>query len=418
MRKSLHCLLIAATMLGGCSTVQRYHVPPSGVIDDVSAPARILYGASKDGVPPPHDASTIATAFLAAYDRSYATLGPGGQAVAARDARALEMTKLGMTVIEVRCDTFFESIGRGSQRVGFARRELEILSTALTTALGLGGASDTAVAIAGIGSGAALSTVANYETTFFFSPDVGKVQHLVDDALESMRTALLLPDRAPRDFESAIRALKRYQTVCTAHEIKRLVNEAVEHGQIETRIVDRGEVPLAQATDVIRGRIGALFRTAPDPAPAVTIRDVVLMKWLMEQPAPDADALDFICPNITTTDLRERVCEGPLGGRKTTAQFKTLQEALSKAVAAIDLLQPELVADTTKVWQDAEKAGRERLAEARRTEKAAVGEAAKLRAAAEARDVATDVGARADVQSPPPNTTGQSQPSVGVKKPE
>ena len=404
---------LACLALTACSSVQRYHVPPRGIVDDVTSPERVLYGTTQV-----RDARTISQAFLTAYERAYdaslVTRTTTASDIAGRDTSALEMTRLGMTVIEVRCDTFFETIGRGSQRLDFARREVEILSTALTTVLGFAGASETLVAASGVGSGVALGSIANYQNAFFFSPDVGKVQHLVDDALDAMRNALLAPGNAPRDFEGAVRALKRYQSVCTAHEIKRLVNEAVEKGTVRATFPDRDGGGRTTATDVFFKRISDVLEV-----PMVDVSDVALIKWVVSSATPTSDMLDFICPNLTGADLRKAVCEGSLGQRTLSTGFVAKKADLIGAIGAIDALSPALLGDKVALWQKAELSNREALAQAR-TAAATAARANKdresMQAELKAMQIAKDGGAAVNAIVTPSDAGTQAQPSVTVVK--
>lgn len=399
-------LVASSIALSGCSTVQRYHVPPPGLIDDTITPSRVLFGKNEI-----EDTRTIAQAFLRSYELAYDTSVPSKTSLPDklenRDANALDMTRLGMTVIEVRCDAFFESIGRGSQKLSFFRRQIEILSTALTTALGLSGATDTIVAAAGIGSGATLSTLANYETTYFFSPDIGKVQHLVDDGLAIMRQALLASDIAPRDFESAIRALKKYQTVCTAHEIKRLVNEAVGNGTVRAVSLGASVDPLVVATGTIVDGVKIHLGTS------VQLRDLALMKWVIED-APTADQLDFICPSFTSADLRSTVCKGDLGGRTINPLFSKGVHKVADAIAAIDQLQPDLLDKTLVTWKAAEKVANKSISDARSAASVAIADSkTKADAKVTAIQAALDAAQRVDLVVPA-NGTSQIQPSLIV----
>ncbi|MDZ3830670.1 MAG: hypothetical protein U0S50_02490 [Sphingopyxis sp.] len=336
-----------ALFVSGCASIDKYHVPPPGIVSDTHAPDRILYDHAIKDTDPRLQSPTLANAFIRRYRDLWDAGLPSGDKQD-MDVKALETTKLGMTLVELRCELFFSSIGRGSQKMDFIHREVEILTSALTATLGLISASDNAVTGAGLLSGATLSSLDNYSNVFFFSPEVGKVQRLVADAFAVLRAETFAPSQVPKDFDAMVRAIKRHQSICTPHEIRRLVNEAVDAGEIEVVYRD-GAVKggLDPHLERLFDRIAALLSGAAPPGnvPGITPRQAVLIKWLLE--TPSGDEPNFICLALESEDLRRKLCQGATGNHALNSALTDADKA-----ALRDLLKAVELSSTGWVEKD------------------------------------------------------------------
>ncbi len=288
--KLLLCFIIVASV----SACSRYHVPPGGIVIASENPRKTL------AIPETSTAKTVAAKFIAAYDTSYTHEKEAGA--------ARELTRAGMTLIDMRCDLFFQQIGRGSQDTDFGRRQFQAVSGTLVAALGVAGVSANAITGVGLGSALGVQTIDNYSAVYFFSPDVSAVQELVRRALGSVRETALAPTNSPQDFDAAIGVLRVYQNVCSAHEIKRLVTAAINKGET---IATYGDLDAPKFSAAVERALETMARELSTPTltiETVSMREAILIEMLVtDQPKLDKVMVDYVCHALSDA-LQNRVC--------------------------------------------------------------------------------------------------------------
>ncbi|WP_213980094.1 hypothetical protein [Sphingomonas sp. dw_22] len=422
MRFSHFAALLCAALLCSCKAIDKYHVPPVGIVSDTEQPRSLLY----DGKIADNDAKlgapTLANAYLKRYKETYDADYGGTPDPRNLDVKALETTRLGMTLIELRCELFFASIGRSAQKMDFLHREVEIISTVLTSTLGLVGASDDLVTATGLANGAALSSINNFSNVFFFSPEIGKVQRLVNDAFSALRTETLSPAKAPTDFDQAVRALKQYQMICTPHEIKRLVNDAVDAGKVKIFYRDSSATGLDPHVDLLFSRIAMVLSEIEDSdsestskIAGVSSNQVVLLKWLFSDPAPSPQEIDFICIALQSEDLRRKLCKGQIGSRGINQKLTSENKSdIKELVRAVELSTNDWVKTDLGHIRDVYNVDKDRLAVLMTAAKTAPN-STKDAAAAAVADAALVITARATKDETAPSAP--TDVTVGIEKP-
>jgi hypothetical protein len=278
-------------MVSAC-TGNVYHVPPRHIVAPGEKPADTLnVKATTD--------RTVVSKFLLAYDASYEDDDEA--------SKARELARYGMTLVDTRCDLFFEQIGRGAQTGDFVRRQFQSITAALVAALGLSAVGQDAITGVGIGSALGIQTLDNYSTVYFFSPDVSAVQKLVRTVFQQRRAELLSAERSPKSFDEAIGALRVYQNICTAHEIKRMVTEAIDPDRPIARF---GEEPSAIYTGAANRAYTAVATALG--ADTVDLRQMVLLQMLFDGATPPltTEEQDYLCSTLAEK-LRLQVCPVP-----------------------------------------------------------------------------------------------------------
>ncbi|NIJ08254.1 hypothetical protein FHS31_001871 [Sphingomonas vulcanisoli] len=278
--------LVACFGLSACQTVS----PPKLLIRPDKEPVKVLRNdPNKSGnltgssiarttAASPKD---VAQRFLDDYTKSWDLPNDG--------SLALQMMISGMRVMDLRCDMFFESIGTGSQRLDFLHREAETLTGALIAALGVANVGKDWVTGVGIGSNLALRSLDNFNDVFFFSPDVAAVQKLVKTAEDSVRTLARSAGHSPATYDDAIGYLRDYQNLCTAHQIKALVNASVETA---SKNVGASFTSSGTPSDPIRIAIDARLQVLANQLhlAALSLDQIALLKWAKETGTDAKDA--------------------------------------------------------------------------------------------------------------------------------
>lgn len=141
-----------------------------------------------------------------------------------------KVLSLGVSAADVMCGEYFRQIGLGQQGLGFYRKQTALTGGIASGMLGLANQSPKFIANVGALFGFATSTFDNYEDSFYFAPTIARVQELVQSKQNNYYQQL---SNSPQDIDDVIHQVRTYADLCSAHQIRRFVNDAVQAGTIE-----------------------------------------------------------------------------------------------------------------------------------------------------------------------------------------
>lgn len=172
----------------------------------------------------------------------------------------------GFGLTDLYCQRFFIVASESSQKRRFQRNSFSAVDTLVNAVLGVGGAGETALAIANAGFQAADATYQNIEDAFLVAPDLANVRDLVHAAQQDYRTRAFQSTALPRSYESARAVIERYAGLCSYTGMRQLVNDSVTS---ETRTLNRqAEAQRGNGQPVVAAPVAPVQPATPSPVSA------------------------------------------------------------------------------------------------------------------------------------------------------
>lgn len=162
--------------------------------------------------------ATPVTPSAAQIDIEAATLS---QAALAGDP--VKYQKVGFSITERECTTFFDGLDRRRDRANFARQEITLAGGVAAGVLNALKAGAVPVTIAGIAFPFVANSIANYEETGLITPYPDETYILVKAALKAYRDAA----PPPTDIYDAVAQVQNYAAYCTYSGIHQLAKQAI-----------------------------------------------------------------------------------------------------------------------------------------------------------------------------------------------
>ena len=222
-RVTLALAACLALLVGGCASLFPKNIdPPVPVFTDSALTGESVKAQAEDGM-----------TLMAGLERDLVTAWQAlTKATAANEtALANQFLNRGISLLDARCDQYFQSLGRAAQRMSYGNKALGLTSGVVAALQGLTGVASRDIALTGTGLGFLGATSQAYGDVFIFSPEVSSVQSLVAAAQAAAKGRI--EQMAPGDFNkgTAINLVQDYEKTCEVHTIRRLVNESLVSAQ-------------------------------------------------------------------------------------------------------------------------------------------------------------------------------------------
>lgn len=272
----LALLTMAAT--GGCALFPRNINPPESVFSEAGLQAP----AGADGKAA--DNAQLMAQLERDLVTSWNALATATEAHQATLANAL--LDKGISLVDARCDRYFQALGRAAQKAGFAQKELSLGAGLVGMLQGLTGVAARDIALTAGTFGFIGASSSAYTDAFIFSPEVSGVQALVTSAQTAAKGRIEEIAFADMTRGMAINLLQGYEKTCEVHTIRRLVNESLVSARPVASFAsaDPANLPLRLAT---RDALAAVLKVDH-----VSDEQLLALYWLtyLSAPATPAEA--------------------------------------------------------------------------------------------------------------------------------
>ena len=269
---SLAVLAMAAS--GGCALFPRNINPPESVFSEAGLQAP----AGADGKAA--DNAQLMAQLERDVVKSWNELATA--TVANEAALANALLSKGISLVDARCDRYFQALGRAAQKVGFAQKELSLGAGLVGMLQGLTGVAARDIALTAGTFGFVGASSAAYTDAFIFSPEVSGVQALVASAQTAAKGRIEQIALTDMSRGVAINVLQDYEKTCEVHTIRRLVNESLVSARPVASFAseEQPNLPLRLAT---RDALAAVLKVDQ-----ISDEQLVALYWLTYMSAPAA----------------------------------------------------------------------------------------------------------------------------------
>ncbi len=208
--------LIMGSAVSACG--KTYKINPQSAMDITYVSE--LYGFNTDGT-----AYTDPKLVNAVSSFRARALAASAEGASATDVKLY--LEAGISVGDHFCGMFFDKNRERKQKRDALRGGITIAGGLSSAILGLANVSNDVVAGSGLGFSGVNAFLENQDIHFLISPEIEKVEALVNDA-KTQKYAAIVTDNPPANFYMADRYLRQYIDICDFNTIKRLVGAAVE----------------------------------------------------------------------------------------------------------------------------------------------------------------------------------------------
>ena len=261
---------------GGCALFPRNINPPESVFSEAGLQAP----SGADGKPADN------AQLMAQLERDVVTSWNALATATAANEATLANTLLdkGISLVDARCDRYFQALGRAAQKAGFAQKELSLSAGLVGMLQGLTGVAARDIALTAGTFGFIGASSSAYTDAFIFSPEVSGVQALVASAQTAAKGRIEEIALADMSRGVAINVLQGYEKTCEVHTIRRLVNESLVSARpvASYASADPPDLPLRLAT---RDALAAVLKVDQ-----INDEQMLALYWLTYMAAPATPA--------------------------------------------------------------------------------------------------------------------------------